>query len=275
MSIVVALKLVPGRPDVDPLSGAVTVDRRLAGSSAADEAALEWGLRIGERWDEPVVAVTAGPPAADVVLRRALATGVGATARVELEDGAPSARVAAALAGLVASLDGRLVLCGDFSTDRGSGSVPALLAHHLDAQQALGLVELTPHDDRSLGALRRLDGGRRERLAVTLPAVVSLEGATARLRRASLTGELQAERAVIAVHQPTNIEPLPLPAPGTVQPYRPPTRVVPHPHGDRALDRIRELTALTTPRTPPRLLVLEPLEAADAILDQLALWDES
>ena len=33
-----------------------------------------------------------------------------------------------------------LVLCGDLSADRGSGSVPAFLAAHLGAAQALGLV---------------------------------------------------------------------------------------------------------------------------------------
>ena len=47
--------------------------------------------------------------------------------------------------------------------------------------------------------MRRLDGGRREVLAVPPPAVLSVEGAVARLRRASLPAELESRRAVIEV----------------------------------------------------------------------------
>jgi hypothetical protein len=44
--------------------------------------------------------------------------------------------------------------------------------------------------------------------------------------------------------------------------------------GADPLDRILQLTAAATPRRPPRTLVLEPAEAADAILEQLRQWGE-
>ena len=44
------MKWVDRRPEVDPLTGAVHTDARTSGPSDADEAALEWALRIGEAW---------------------------------------------------------------------------------------------------------------------------------------------------------------------------------------------------------------------------------
>ncbi len=92
-----------------------------------------------------------------------------------------------------------MVVCGDRSVDRGTGALPAFVAHELGAAQALGLValEVTAATGRpadlALSADRRLDGGWRERLRVPLPAVCSVEAAGVRLRRASLAGALAAE----------------------------------------------------------------------------------
>ena len=92
------------------------------------------------------------------------------------------------------------MVCGDVSADRGSGSVPAFVAAELGVAQALGLVERRPATATAARRVtRRLDGGRREVLAVTAPAVLSVEGAVARLRRASLPAELAARTAPIEV----------------------------------------------------------------------------
>ena len=71
MSVAVCVKWVDLRPEVDPLTGVVRHDARTTGLSDADQAAIEWALRAGEAWGEPVVAVTAGPDAADAALRDA------------------------------------------------------------------------------------------------------------------------------------------------------------------------------------------------------------
>jgi hypothetical protein len=91
-----------------------------------------------------------------------------------------------------------LVVCGDHSADRGTGSTPAFLAGLLGAAQALGLVQLSTVEGE-LRALRRLDGGRRERLVVPLPAVCSVEPTGVRLRRAALPAVLAAATAPIPV----------------------------------------------------------------------------
>jgi len=270
-TIAVALKWVDLRPEIDPLSGAVFDDERAFGCSEADRAALEWALRVSEQWDMDVVAVTAGPPASEAALRNALATGATRALRVALAANAPSEEVAAAIAEVVA--DAALVCCGDWSIDRGSGSVPALLSARLERPQALGLLKLTI--DEAAGALvatRRLDRGRREVLRITGPAVLSFEGGSADLRRAGLAMTLRARNATIDV-----IDGVPL-RPRRVRvtqhgPYRPRARTQPAP--DQTLsprERILALTGALVERTPPRTVVADAVEGADLVIEQLQAW---
>jgi electron transfer flavoprotein beta subunit len=269
MRIVVALKHVPLRIEVDALTGAVDTTEREAGLSYADQAALEWALLIAEAWGGAVEVISVGPVAADGILRDALAAGAGRAARVEAPLDTSSAQVAAAVAAFARGAD--LVLCGDYSLDRGSGSVPAFIAAEMGVGQALGLVGITAGVAGNLDVIRRLDGGRRELLTVAGPAVLSVEGSTARLRRGSLKASLAATRARIEVvgetaasHEPTV---------AARRAYRPRARVVPPPSGATALDRIRSVTAPIgsgTGRSDP--IELSAAEAAATIIDALARW---
>jgi len=180
----VAIKYVPLRVEVNPLTGTVSTDDRVAGASPADEAALEYALRLAESWGWDVMCASVGDRRCETVLRDALARGASSAARVDLSSDASSPVVAAGLA--AAFGDCSLVLCGAYSLDRGSGSVPAYLADELSAAQALGLVSLTDLGPGRVEVERRLDGGRRERLAVSAPGVLSVEGGGIRLRRAAL-----------------------------------------------------------------------------------------
>jgi electron transfer flavoprotein beta subunit len=280
--VVACLKWVDRRPEIDPLSGAVRVDERTSGASPADESALEWALRAGETWGHRVVAVTAGPPNADGVLRDALARGAAGAWRVELPASADSDAVAGALAlAVTAAADEAggapvaLVCCGDHSLDRGSGAVPAFLAGRLGAAQALGLLALELDGPGRIRGVRRLDGGRREQLHAGAPVVVSVEGGTAPLRRASVAATLAARAAtthVLAGPAAVAHEHRPL------RPYRPRPRVLAPPGGDTALARVRALTSSgpgggTGGRAQP--VPVTPEEAADRILDALAEWGEA
>ena len=271
-AIAACLKWVDDHPDVDALTGAVHTDWRTSGASAADAAALEWALRLGERWHRPVVAVTAGPVGADALVRDALAVGATAGVRADLVPGAASDEVAAALAAVLPRpVD--LVLCGVWSLDRGSGSVPAFLAAELDAVQALGLVTLEPEDGQRAASLRgerRLDGGRRERVRIRLPAVCSVAGASARLRRATFDAVVAGRGATVAVapvgrrrHDP----------PVRTGPFRPRAKELPAPSSAlSARERILELTGSLGDREPPQTLVLDPPAAADELLARLRSW---
>ncbi len=272
--------------EVDPLTGEVTVDERLSGLSAADQAACEWALRLGDAWSAPVRALTVGPPAADATLREALAAGAATAIRVDAgADADPRVVAAGVVAALRRDAAGRdIVVAGTWSPRRGSGAVPALVAAGLGggrgtdgdhgmvgAAQALGLLSLTPTTPGVVEAERRLDGGRRERLRVRAPAVLSVDPGTAALRRAGL-------RAVVAARSaPIEVVRIALPAslPATGAPLRPrPKVLLPPDQTLPARERVRKLTGAGESRghLERTIIRLDPPEAADRILVALRHW---
>ena len=279
--IVAALSWSWQSATVDPLTGEIGVGPRASGASPADFAALEHALRLAGRWRALVIAATVGPPAADALLRTALAAGAAGALRVEHTgraggtdpirlvggDPGPAAALAAALRHHFGMPD--LVLCGDRTADRGTGSFPAFLAAELNAQQALGAVQIEPRDDGTLQVTRRLDGGRREVLRATGPVVVSVEAAGVRLRRASLPTVLAGQQAPIPVARPTRVMTAPRVRTLAAHPYRPRPQEVPRPSGG-TINRLRELTGALTERTPPAIIgPLDPGQAADELLGYL------
>jgi len=279
--IVACVKWVDLRPDVDSLTGRVINDVRTSGWSPADLAAVELGLTIAEAWSVSLDVVCCGPTEAERGLRELAAAGATSVTRIDpgsIEHApsthASSADVAEALArALTASGQATLVLCGDYSLDRGSGSVPAFLAHHLGASQALGVTAVDPAELGRVLVTRRLGGGRSERLELRGPMVVSVEGSVARLRRAGLRATMNATDATINVvewggsssstHHVRSVSMLPL---------RPRPRALPAPAGADARDRILSLTGALVDRTPPRTIHATADEAADAIMSQLRQW---
>jgi len=279
--IVAALSWSWRETEVDPLTGALRANLRDRGPSVPELAALEHALRLAERWDAQVVAASVAPAEADEMLRDALAVGAAQALRVEparwmarprpvgLVGGEQESAVALAAALRQHYGVPDLVLCGDLAADRATGSFPAFLAASLGAAQALGCVRLEPVDGRVLRAHRRLDGGRREVLLVRPPAVVSVEAAGVRLRRAGLPATLARKDAAITVAS--------TPAAAAARririigahPYRPRPRELPVPTGT-ALRRTLELTGALAQRTPPTVVgPLPPDQAASELLAYL------
>ena len=139
--IAACCKLVD-RVEVDPISGAVRVEPNSAGMSPADEAALEWALRIAEACER-----LGRGGHGRAARRRTRCCGrrwrrvPSRAVRVDLDRRAASAAIAAAPRRQRCA-DAAVVCCGDASLDRGTGAVPAFLAGELAAEQALGLVGL-------------------------------------------------------------------------------------------------------------------------------------
>lgn len=248
-------------------------DDRFAGVSTADQAALEVALTLSAHLgdDTEVTAIAVGPVGAERALRDALACGAARAVRIDAPTGLGSADVGAAIAHVVASA--QVVVCGDYSIDRGSGSVPAYVAHHLGAAQALGLVSVqigsggaTDH----LAAVRRLDGGRREVLQVPLPCVLSVEGSVATLRRAGLRAALTSRTTPVDV-VPFSMAAHPGPSP-IVTPFRPRARVMPAPSGDDVLARLRALTDTGAAPARGEVVTLPADEAAARIVRALRDW---
>ncbi len=238
------------------------VDARWSGVSPADEAALEVGLQLAGT--DGVTVVCVGPTEADTVLRDALAAGAHHAIRINATNAA-SDDVAVAIAAVTDTAD--LIVCGDYSLDRGTGSVPAYLAAHLGAAQALGLVDVDPSSS-PLRVIRRLDGGRREVLDVPTPAVISVEGSVARLRRAPLAAALRAKTAEI----PVSPGPAPHEDGAHVTTYRPRARTLPAPAGG-TLSRVRDILDIgAAEQSHSETVTLEPNDAAARIIEQLDEW---
>jgi electron transfer flavoprotein beta subunit len=298
--VVVFLAITDLRPEVDPLTGSVRQDPWGIGLSPADEAALEHALRACEAWSGRVLAVTAGPATVEPVLRQIAALGASVL-RVPLAEQRAEQRAehgyARELAGderelanvLLEAIEPygppMLILCGDRSVDRGTGALPAFLAHQLGASQALGLVKLeasqegdTSPGDRVVLAERRLDGGWRERLRVPTPAVCSVEGAGTRLRQATLAGALEAQKLTVPLCRARGSERAGTGAGadrnsqtriGPTQPFVARTHLRPAPEGDPRI-RLLALTGALTSTDPPT--VIGPIgsrEAADELLGYL------
>jgi len=279
--IVAALSWSWRETEVDPLTGAMRANLRDRGPNVSERAALEHALRLAERWDAQVVAASVAPAEADEMLRDALAVGAAQALRVEPARWMARPRPVGLVGGeresaaaLAAALRQRygvpdLVLCGDLAADRATGSFPAFLAASLGAAQALGCVRLESLDGRVLRAYRRLDGGRREVLLVRPPAVVSVEAAGVRPRRAGLPATLAGKDAAITTAS--------TPAAAAARririigahPYRPRPRELPVPTGT-ALRRTLELTGALVQRTPPTVVgPLPPDQAASELLAYL------
>lgn len=275
----VALKWAPLRLAVDPLTGEPGHDPLSYGLSDADRAALEIALRLAEALGGTVRAVTVGQDGAEPGLREALAVGAVEAVHVRAPEqqlaGTP-ASCARTVRGLATAMRGcAYVVCGDYSPDGGSGSVPGMLAAAVGAAQALGLVEVGV--ERATGRIvaeRRLDRGLRERVRVDAPAVLSVEPAAARLRRAGLTETIRGDRARIEVVAAPADGHGPGPREATLRPYRPRTRVVPPPEQSLPpTDRMQLLLGIDEEeREAARVVTAEPAEAAREIAEQLRRW---
>ena len=203
MHIAVCLKYVPdpSTVEVDPLTGLIAEDRVLYVLNPADESALELALRLRPAAGR-VTALSVGPEEADALLREALAAGADRVARIWDPELGP---LKPALTGILLAATLRvtglpdLVLCGGHSADRGSGTVPALLAEQLDwaALTDVTRFELSGEWAR---VQRRLARGARAESEVRLPAVLGLDLDRLRLRQASLPKLMRAKHTPIPLY---------------------------------------------------------------------------
>jgi electron transfer flavoprotein beta subunit len=119
-------------------------------------------------------------------------------------------------------------------------------------------------------AERRLDGGRREQLALAGTGVLSFE-AGPDLRRASLASALAAKTAVVESRQAATARPVADPSVVRRLPYRPPTRVRPAPVGSTR-DRLAALMGASGPNRSSAAHDVTPAEAAQLTVAHLVEW---
>ena len=231
------------------------------GASDADRSALATALAVAS--PETIITVLSlGPSRCEAMLREALANGAHRALLLHTSDGDHDPRsLARTIAAHCPPAD--LILAGDIGA---TGLIPSLVAAHLSIPVVVATLELAVAEGTAR-AHRRLEGGRRQDLSVSLPAVIAVESGR-ELPRASLPMLLEAQdREIerIAIGE--------LPSAGTTHiPWVGPAAWISPPEGSAEL-RIEQLTGNAGGAARGRSeVVCEPDEAAERILDQLRSW---
>ena len=280
MRIAVCLKYVPDPStiEVDPLTGLIDTGRVLYMMNPADESALELALRLRPP-DGTVTALSGGPVEADRLLQDALAAGADTAVRV-WDDALGSLKPIVTTILLAAALRVNelpdLVLCGGHSVDRGSGTVPALLAEHLDWPVVTDVTGFEMQPGR-MRVQRRLARGARAESEVVLPAILGLETGLVHLRQASLPSLMRVKHTPIPLYglEELGLSPQDLHFPAMtlheVMPPRPRAQVMFTPDPSASVqDRVAQIMSAGMAGKAGKILESgTPEQQADAIIEFL------
>jgi electron transfer flavoprotein beta subunit len=143
-----------------------------------DAFAVEEAIKTKEKFSCPAVSFTVGGGDEVVSQLRGTVLAVGADKAVVIDDpalkGTDSLGIARALAAAIKAEGCDVVFCGKQAIDDDNVQVPAMVAELLGWAQVSRIVELSI-DGTSFTATRSMDGGVREVVAGSLPAVFTAE----------------------------------------------------------------------------------------------------
>lgn len=192
MKIVVAIKQVPARDSVLRVNGEGTwiQDSDLNYEiNEPDAYALEEGLQLKEKHGGEVVVLCAGPARAAQTIREALAKGADRALHIEEEDF--SAADPLALAKLMAkALEAEkpdLILTGLQSDDYGYGQTGVILAELLGVPSATIIMSVDV-EGSGIKVKRELENGWFQHVEIPLPALLTMQSGSNKLRYATLMG---------------------------------------------------------------------------------------
>lgn len=180
MNVVVCFRAPPPDPEVDTVA-------------AADALALGQALELAAG-DHQTTALLGGTSMEAGSLRLALAAGVDRAVRVAADDmaGTDFHTIGQLLAIALRRIGADLVLTGVRSDDEGLGAAPAAIARHLGANYLAGVEEIAVGPAGTVDVVVR-GGGRKRRLRVRLPAVLTIAaGPATPARRPPRAGALPA-----------------------------------------------------------------------------------
>ncbi len=204
MNIYVFVKRVPdteSRIRIQEGGKAVAEDGLNFVLSPYDEYAVEEALRLREAKGGTVAAIALGPDEAQVILRKCLAMGVDEA--VLIKDAGPESydglRTAVILAKYVAvkALPCDLLLFGKQSVGADNAQVPSMVAELLGLPQVNVVTKL--EIEGGAGTAQREIEGAREKVAFSLPAVVSAQKGLNEPRYETLRGIMAAKKKTIPV----------------------------------------------------------------------------
>lgn len=214
MKIAVCIKQVPQTSEVkiDPETHTLIREGVDSQVNPFDLYALEEAVRVKERLAEEgqestVTVLTMGPPQAETALREAIS--LGADEAVLLSDrafaGSDTWSTSYAVAMGLAKIEPDLVFCGMQAIDGDTGQVGPGIAVHLDYAQAAYVAKIDSIEKRKVTVTRLIEAGY-EKVAVKLPAVLTVVKEINEPRTPSLRGKMNAKKAEITVWKAADID---------------------------------------------------------------------
>jgi electron transfer flavoprotein beta subunit len=201
MKIVVAIKQVPARDSLLRINAGGTwiQDADLTWEiNEPDAYALEEGLQLKEKLGGEVVVLCAGPARAAQTIREALAKGADRAIHIEEEDlsGADPLGIARLMAAALAAEKPDLVLTGLQSDDLGYGQTGVILAEVMGLPHATIIMSVDAQQS-SIRVKRELEDGWFQHVEIPLPALLTMQSGSNKLRYATLMGIKKAKNKEI------------------------------------------------------------------------------
>ena len=192
MKIIVAIKQVPVRdsPLHPDASGKWIDEADLSFEiNEPDAYALEEALQLKEKHGGEVVVLCAGPERAAQTIREALAKGADRAIHIETDSlgSFDTLGVAKLLAAAVTPEKPDLILTGLQSDDLGSGQTGVVMAELLGTAHSTIIMQVEARE-ASIRVKRELENGWFQHIEMPLPAVLTMQSGSNKLRYATLMG---------------------------------------------------------------------------------------
>lgn len=202
MKIAVCIKQVPstaGALQIDAASHWIKDTDTAFEANSADVNALEEALRIKDRTGAEVIAVSVGPDRVTETLKEALAKGADKAIHIALSNAhAQDPRtLAMVLADTLRAGAYDMVLAGLQSDDHGHGQTGVALAECLGVPHVSIVAELVLSESGGVRVRRELEGGYYQWMALSLPAVFTIQSGINKPRYAGMKGMLAAKKKTI------------------------------------------------------------------------------
>ena len=196
MKIIVAIKQVPLRDSPLRVSSSglwIEEDSLSFEINEPDAYALEEALQLKEKHGGEVIVLCAGPERAAQTIREALAKGADRAIHVETEDlnsnlkSMDTLGIATILSEAVRSENPDLILTGLQSDDLGSGQTGVVMAELLGVPHSTIIMQVEVDGGR-IRVKRELEDGWFQYIGMPLPAVLTIQSGSNKLRYATLMG---------------------------------------------------------------------------------------
>jgi len=204
LDVIVCVKHVPETAEaelkIDSSGKAIEKTGLVFDINEWDDYALEEAVRIKEKQDGTVTAITIGPQDSDSTLRKCLAR--GADKAIRLTDpkfeGSDGFAIAKILYSVIKTLHYDLILTGMQAGDDGSAMVGPILAQMLSLPHGT-MVKKIELGTGTAKINRELEGGLEEQVEVKLPALFSVQTGINEPRYVSIMGIRKAMQKEIKV----------------------------------------------------------------------------